>query len=135
MSLNFVFLSFFGIRYTAFIVLYPLGLFIGESEYISIYDISLFLNEFDTYNSIATVVNFSPIPFLSTVIAFCINVCNWSVTTFYRVVWLMYQALPIIKKRNLYAITFSGLPFSYYDFVRVSFTFSLLSGSRNSLSC
>lgn len=76
MSLNFVFLSFFGIRYTAFIVLYPLGLFIGESEYISIYDISLFLNEFDTYNSIATVVNFSPIPFLSTVIAFCINVCN-----------------------------------------------------------
>ncbi|XP_028776121.1 very-long-chain (3R)-3-hydroxyacyl-CoA dehydratase 2 [Neltuma alba] len=33
--------------------------------------------------------------------------------------WLMYQALPIIEKRNLYADAFSGLPFSYYDFLRV----------------
>ncbi|KAF7805498.1 very-long-chain (3R)-3-hydroxyacyl-CoA dehydratase 2 [Senna tora] len=37
--------------------------------------------------------------------------------------WLMYQALPIIKKRNLYADTFSGLPFSYYDFLKVVLLF------------
>ncbi|RDY02915.1 Very-long-chain (3R)-3-hydroxyacyl-CoA dehydratase 2, partial [Mucuna pruriens] len=29
------------------------------------------------------------------------------------------QALPIIKKKNLYADSFSGLPFSYYDFLKV----------------
>ncbi|KAL5581073.1 hypothetical protein UlMin_013515 [Ulmus minor] len=52
------------IRYTAFIVLYPLGLIPGE-------------------------------------------------------MWLMYQALPYIKKKNLYADFFDVLPFSYYDFVRV----------------
>ena len=52
------------IRYTAFIVLYPLGVFPGE-------------------------------------------------------MWLMYQALPIIKKNNIYADSFSGLPFSYYDFLKV----------------
>ncbi|TKY67317.1 Very-long-chain (3R)-3-hydroxyacyl-CoA dehydratase 2 [Spatholobus suberectus] len=34
-------------------------------------------------------------------------------------IWIMYQALPIIKKKNLYADSFSGLPFSYYDFLRV----------------
>ncbi|KAK2380366.1 Protein-tyrosine phosphatase, PTPLA [Trifolium repens] len=33
--------------------------------------------------------------------------------------WLMYQALPIIKKKNIYADSFSSLPFSYYDFVKV----------------
>ncbi|CAL0334075.1 unnamed protein product [Lupinus luteus] len=32
--------------------------------------------------------------------------------------WLMYQALPIVKKKNTYADSFSGLPFSYYDFLR-----------------
>ncbi|WJX44220.1 very-long-chain (3R)-3-hydroxyacyl-CoA dehydratase [Trifolium repens] len=52
------------IRYTAFIVLYPIGVFPGE-------------------------------------------------------MWLMYQALPIIKKKNIYADSFSSLPFSYYDFVKV----------------
>ncbi|XP_062084882.1 uncharacterized protein LOC133791017 [Humulus lupulus] len=52
------------LRYTAFIVLYPVGLFTGE-------------------------------------------------------MWLMYEALPFIKKKNLYADFFSGLPFSYYTFVRV----------------
>ncbi|XP_049367058.1 uncharacterized protein LOC125831973 isoform X2 [Solanum verrucosum] len=31
-------------------------------------------------------------------------------------IWLMYQALPFIKTRNLYADT---LPFSYYNFVKV----------------
>ncbi|XP_061373217.1 uncharacterized protein LOC133315582 isoform X2 [Gastrolobium bilobum] len=54
------------LRYTAFIVLYPLGMGPGE-------------------------------------------------------MWVMYQALPIIKKKNLYAHYFSGLPFSYYDFLKVSF--------------
>ncbi|XP_057449120.1 uncharacterized protein LOC130740503 [Lotus japonicus] len=34
-------------------------------------------------------------------------------------IWAMYQALPIIKKKNLYADSFSSLPFSYYDFLRV----------------
>ncbi|CAJ2654345.1 very-long-chain (3R)-3-hydroxyacyl-CoA dehydratase 2 [Trifolium pratense] len=52
------------IRYTAFIVLYPIGVFPGE-------------------------------------------------------MWLMYQALPIIKKNNIYADSFSSLPFSYYDFLKV----------------
>ncbi|WJX50290.1 very-long-chain (3R)-3-hydroxyacyl-CoA dehydratase [Trifolium repens] len=52
------------IRYTAFIVLYPIGVFPGE-------------------------------------------------------MWLMYQALPIINKKNIYADSFSSLPFSYYDFVKV----------------
>ncbi|KAI4322173.1 hypothetical protein L6164_021890 [Bauhinia variegata] len=56
------------LRYTAFIVLYPLGLGAGE-------------------------------------------------------MWLMYQALPIIKKTNLYRDAFSGLPFSYYDFLKVLLLF------------
>ncbi|KAL2328716.1 hypothetical protein Fmac_022143 [Flemingia macrophylla] len=34
-------------------------------------------------------------------------------------IWTMYQALPIIKKKNLYADSFSGLPFSYYGFLKV----------------
>ncbi|KAL9296635.1 hypothetical protein ACSQ67_022531 [Phaseolus vulgaris] len=34
-------------------------------------------------------------------------------------IWTMYQALPIIKKKNLYADSFSGLPFSYYEFLKV----------------
>ncbi|KAL1361711.1 hypothetical protein AAHE18_03G024400 [Arachis hypogaea] len=34
-------------------------------------------------------------------------------------IWIMYQALPIVKKKNLYSETFSGLPFSYYDFLKV----------------
>ncbi|KAK6142109.1 hypothetical protein DH2020_006977 [Rehmannia glutinosa] len=51
------------IRYNAFIVLYPIGVFPGE-------------------------------------------------------MWLMYQALPYIKKENLYA---DSLPFSYYNFVTVYF--------------
>uniref|UniRef100_A0A803R781 Very-long-chain (3R)-3-hydroxyacyl-CoA dehydratase n=1 Tax=Cannabis sativa TaxID=3483 RepID=A0A803R781_CANSA len=51
-------------RYTAFIVLYPVGLFTGE-------------------------------------------------------MWLMYEAVPFIKKKNLYADFFSAFPFTYYTFVRV----------------
>ena len=31
----------------------------------------------------------------------------------------------MVKEKNLYADSFSGLPFSYYDFLKVSFTFSL----------
>ncbi|KAJ0083199.1 hypothetical protein Patl1_30856 [Pistacia atlantica] len=50
--------------YTAFIVLYPIGLFPGE-------------------------------------------------------MWLMYEALPYVKKKNLYAYFFDVLPFSYYNFLRV----------------
>ncbi|XP_044504943.1 very-long-chain (3R)-3-hydroxyacyl-CoA dehydratase 2 [Mangifera indica] len=52
------------LRYTAFIVLYPIGLFPGE-------------------------------------------------------MWLMYEALPCIKKKNLFADFFGVLPFSYYNFLRV----------------
>ncbi|KAF4361914.1 hypothetical protein F8388_005650 [Cannabis sativa] len=52
------------LRYTAFIVLYPVGLFTGE-------------------------------------------------------MWLMYEAVPFIKKKNLYADFFSAFPFTYYTFVRV----------------
>lgn len=39
----------------------------------------------------------------------------------YIAVWAMYQALPIIKKKNIYADSFSSLPFSYYDFLKVTF--------------
>ncbi|XP_010253303.1 PREDICTED: very-long-chain (3R)-3-hydroxyacyl-CoA dehydratase 2 isoform X1 [Nelumbo nucifera] len=52
------------IRYTAFIVLYPVGVALGE-------------------------------------------------------MWLMYDALPFIKKNNLYADFFSSFHFSYYSFVKV----------------
>ncbi|TXG73996.1 hypothetical protein EZV62_002575 [Acer yangbiense] len=52
------------LRYTAFIVLYPIGLVPGE-------------------------------------------------------MWLMFEALPYIKKKNLYADYFAFLPFSYYNFVTV----------------
>ncbi|GAV57879.1 PTPLA domain-containing protein [Cephalotus follicularis] len=52
------------LRYTAFVLLYPLGIFTGE-------------------------------------------------------MWLMYQALPYIKKKNLYANTFAVFPLSYYNFVMV----------------
>ncbi|CAK9174018.1 unnamed protein product [Ilex paraguariensis] len=34
-------------------------------------------------------------------------------------IWLMYQALPFIRKKSLYADAFVGLPFSYYNFVQV----------------
>ncbi|KAI8523886.1 hypothetical protein RHMOL_Rhmol13G0106500 [Rhododendron molle] len=33
--------------------------------------------------------------------------------------WLMYQALPLIKTKNLYAYFFAGLPITYYNFVKV----------------
>ncbi|KAK2643163.1 hypothetical protein Ddye_024926 [Dipteronia dyeriana] len=52
------------LRYTAFIILYPIGLVPGE-------------------------------------------------------MWLMYEALPYIKKKNPYADYFALLPFSYYNFVTV----------------
>ncbi|KAM7496591.1 hypothetical protein LguiA_021005 [Lonicera macranthoides] len=38
-------------------------------------------------------------------------------------IWLMYQALPYIKKKNLYADTFASLPFSFYNFVTVVLVF------------
>ncbi|KAL4014192.1 hypothetical protein IC575_026388 [Cucumis melo] len=52
------------LRYTAFIVLYPIGVTIGE-------------------------------------------------------MWLMYQAIPFMIKKNLYADVFDYLPLSYYNFIRV----------------
>lgn len=33
--------------------------------------------------------------------------------------WLMYQALPYIKEKNLYGDFFASVPFSYYNFVTV----------------
>ncbi|KAF5470593.1 hypothetical protein F2P56_011097 [Juglans regia] len=33
--------------------------------------------------------------------------------------WLMYQALPFVKKKHLHEDLFDGLPFSYYNFLRV----------------
>ncbi|XP_010043595.2 very-long-chain (3R)-3-hydroxyacyl-CoA dehydratase 2 [Eucalyptus grandis] len=38
-------------------------------------------------------------------------------------IWLMFQALPFIKKTGLYAGFFSSIPFNYYDFVRVLLLF------------
>ncbi|XP_010253304.1 PREDICTED: very-long-chain (3R)-3-hydroxyacyl-CoA dehydratase 2 isoform X2 [Nelumbo nucifera] len=37
----------------------------------------------------------------------------------WSLVWLMYDALPFIKKNNLYADFFSSFHFSYYSFVKV----------------
>ncbi|GMY10775.1 very-long-chain (3R)-3-hydroxyacyl-CoA dehydratase 2 [Fagus crenata] len=34
-------------------------------------------------------------------------------------IWLMYQALPFIKKKHLHEHLFNGLPFSYYNFLRI----------------
>uniref|UniRef100_A0A2P2KLJ8 Very-long-chain (3R)-3-hydroxyacyl-CoA dehydratase n=3 Tax=Rhizophora mucronata TaxID=61149 RepID=A0A2P2KLJ8_RHIMU len=33
--------------------------------------------------------------------------------------WLMYEALPFVKKKNLYSDFFAAFPFSYYDFLEV----------------
>lgn len=38
---------------------------------------------------------------------------------YFDAVWLMYQALPLIKAKNLYADFFAGLPITYYNFVKV----------------
>uniref|UniRef100_A0A6N2KLC9 Very-long-chain (3R)-3-hydroxyacyl-CoA dehydratase n=1 Tax=Salix viminalis TaxID=40686 RepID=A0A6N2KLC9_SALVM len=35
--------------------------------------------------------------------------------------WTMYQALPFVKKKNLCADLFAAFPFSYYNFLRISF--------------
>ncbi|XP_059660693.1 uncharacterized protein LOC132307055 [Cornus florida] len=40
-------------------------------------------------------------------------------TGFTGEMWLMYEALPFIKTKNLYSDLFDGFPFSYYDFVKV----------------
>ncbi|XP_020972941.1 very-long-chain (3R)-3-hydroxyacyl-CoA dehydratase 2-like [Arachis ipaensis] len=40
-------------------------------------------------------------------------------------IWIMYRALSIVKKKNLYSKTFSGLRFSYYNFLKVCLTFCL----------
>lgn len=45
-------------------------------------------------------------------------------------VLVMIRALPIVKKTNLYADFFSGLPFNYYDFLRVSSVPLILSVRR-----
>ncbi|KAK5846809.1 hypothetical protein PVK06_003108 [Gossypium arboreum] len=37
----------------------------------------------------------------------------------FNAVWLMYQALPYIKEKNLYGDFFASVPFSYYNFVTV----------------
>lgn len=34
-------------------------------------------------------------------------------------IWLMYKALTFVKKKALFADSFSNLPFTYYDFIRV----------------
>lgn len=42
---------------------------------------------------------------------------------YFDAVWLMYQALPFIKTKNLYADYFAGLPITYYNFVKVCIIF------------
>lgn len=42
------------------------------------------------------------------------------------VVWLIYQALPYIKEKNLYGDFFSVLPFSFDNFLKVCLLFNLL---------
>lgn len=82
-------------RYTAFIVLYPIGLLPGESK-------SMFLFFIGSINCLSS--------------SYKVLLSN----VMFIVVWLMYEALPHIKQKNLYADYFSALPFSYYNFVMVS---------------
>ncbi|XLT51146.1 hypothetical protein HN873_043750, partial [Arachis hypogaea] len=51
----------------------------------------------------------------------CIGNCPYWITYLseYNAVWIMYRALSIVKKKNLYSKTFSGLRFSYYNFLKI----------------
>jgi hypothetical protein len=91
-------------RYTAFIVLYPIGLAPGESECMIL--ICLYF-----YDLLAT----SSAVFEAFYLRFSFTIHN-------NAVWTMYQALPFVKKKNLYADFFAAFPFSYYDFLRVCLT-------------
>lgn len=87
------------IRYNAFIVLYPIGVFPGESKLINYLILILFIQ------------------YMCLMLWFHISGLN--LRPMVDAVWLMYQALPFIKKENLYA---DSLPFSYYNFVLVRLT-------------
>ncbi|KAK2999134.1 hypothetical protein RJ639_022832 [Escallonia herrerae] len=86
-------------RYTAFIVLYPIGVAPGESKCSdwhtsAFYQFFCLIYKACAYFDIALISNS-------------------------ELVWLMYQALPFIKQKHLYSDIFARLPFSYYDFVKV----------------
>uniref|UniRef100_A0A2N9IBA8 Very-long-chain (3R)-3-hydroxyacyl-CoA dehydratase n=1 Tax=Fagus sylvatica TaxID=28930 RepID=A0A2N9IBA8_FAGSY len=49
--------------------------------------------------------------------------------------WLMYQALPFIKKKHLHEHLFNGLPFSYYNFLRVKLDIQFLDHNDYTPGC
>lgn len=89
-------------RYTAFIVLYPPGM-AGESKFIV--SISLWFQFFIVWKNPVP-----PLPHLSS-LSFSLDFCV------YNAAWLMYQALPFVKKTSVFPNFFAGL--SYYNFLRV----------------
>lgn len=100
--LGFKFL-FLPVRYTAFILLYPVGLGPGESKLTSLLKLMHRIH-IVVYHFICL---WSPLSSLCKSEKFGLH---------FNAVWLMYQALPFIKRKNLYA---DSLPFSYCNFVKV----------------
>lgn len=99
-------------RYTAFILLYPMGL-AGESESIDSH-LSGFSNCLNKNYDLS-----SPLFWKSVFYAICTGSVLEVLIAYFDAVWLMYQALPLIKTKNLYAYFFAGLPITYYNFVKV----------------
>lgn len=99
-------------RYTAFILLYPMGL-AGESESIDSH-LSGFSNCFNKNYDLS-----SPLFWKSVFYAIWTGSVLEVLIAYFDAVWLMYQALPLIKTKNLYAYFFAGLPITYYNFVKV----------------
>ncbi|KAF9665487.1 hypothetical protein SADUNF_Sadunf16G0127800 [Salix dunnii] len=91
------------LRYTAFTVLYPIGLAPGESECMILS--CLYCNDL-----LAT----------SSAVFEAFYLARLSFIIHHDAVWTMYQALPFVKKKNLYANLFAAFPFSYYNFLRMA---------------
>lgn len=110
-------------RYTAFIVLYPIGIAPGESKQLPI--ITLLFNNIILIHSPFPVSHFTIASFFSII---CLTVGHCCV------VWLMYQALPFIKKKHLHEHLFNGLPFSYYNSLLVCWYLRRFFGETLSVS-
>lgn len=110
-------------RYTAFIVLYPIGMAPGESKQLPL--ITLIFNNIILIHSPLPVSHFTIDSFFS-IICLTVGYCH--------VVWLMYQALPFIKKKHLHEHLFNGLPFSYYNSFMVCWYLRRFYGETSSVS-
>ncbi|XP_077217555.1 protein-tyrosine phosphatase-like, PTPLA [Tasmannia lanceolata] len=56
-------------------------------------------------------------PYWLTYLRYTVFILVYPVGVGFGEIWLMYEALPFVKKYNLYANVFDNLPFSYYSFV------------------